>query len=274
MIILNGKKTAQKILKNVKKETKVRKLKLGLAVVQVGDNQVSSAYINQKRRVCENLGIVFGLFNFPESIDEQELKEEVSRIAVNPEYSGIIIQLPLPKKFNTQEILNLIPSEKDVDVLSEASLGKFYTGNLKIFPPVVYAISTLLKEYKIGLEAKIILVIGSGRLVGKPLTLWLVSQGATVSTVNSKTKDIHFFSKNADIIISGVGKPNLITGKMIKKGVVLIDAGTSIESGKLKGDIDFVSVKNKAGYVAPVPGGVGPMTIACLINNLLKLNNK
>ncbi len=111
-------------------------------------------------------------------------------------------------------------------------------------------------------------------MVGKPLTLWFISQGATVSIVNSKTKDFPFFSENADIIVSGVGKPNLITGKMIKKGAVLIDAGTSIESGKLKGDIDFASVKNKAGYIAPVPGGVGPMTIACLINNLLKLNNK
>jgi len=272
MIILDGKKTAQKILRNIKKETNVRKLKLGLAVVQVGDNQVSSVYINQKRRVCESLGILFGLFNFPESIEEQELRKEISRTAENPEYSGLIIQLPLPKKFNTQEILNLIPSEKDVDVLSEASLGKFYTGNLKIFPPVVCAISTLLKEYKIGLEAKNILVIGSGRLVGKPLTLWFVSQGATVSIVNSKTKDIPFFSKNADIIISGVGKPNLIMGKTIKEGVVLVDAGTSIESGKLKGDVDFASVKNKTGYIAPVPGGVGPMTIACLINNLLKLN--
>jgi len=272
MIILNGKKLAGEILAKVKKGIKSRRLRLGLAVILVGDNPISKIYIRQKEKACQKVRIIFRLFKFPAKIKIEKLKRDIEEIVRDPDNSGIIIQLPLPNNFNTQEILNLIPPEKDIDVLSETSLGKFSQKTLPILPPVVSGIANLLKKHKIKIQGKNILIIGIGRLVGYPLAIWFLQENATVSVINKYSKDILSFTKKADILISGVGKPNLIEGNMVKKGVVVIDAGTSVENGKLRGDIDFKSVSKKASYITPVPGGVGPMTVACLIENLLKLN--
>lgn len=274
MIILDGKKTAKRILDRMKKGIERKNLKLKLAAVSVGSNKVSEIYIGRKKKACEEVGIAFELLRYPRNIKEEELKAEISKISDDPEFSGIIVQLPLSKRINAQNILDAVAKEKDIDVLSERSLGAFYSGSSKVSPPVVSAVSILLREYKINVNGKNVLVIGTGRLVGKPLVVWLMREGATVSAANSKTKDVSLFSKKADIIISGVGKPGLITRTMLKKGVVLLDAGTTIEGGTLKGDIDFESVKNIASFIAPVPGGIGPMTVACLIRNLIDLNNK
>ena len=178
----------------------------------------------------------------------------------------------LPKNINTQEILNLVPFKKDIDVLSENSLGKFSQGALPILPPTVSGISRLLKNYRIKIKGKNIVVVGAGRLVGYPLALWFLQKNATVSVLNKYTKDAVSFIKKADILVSGVGKSNLIRGNMVKRGVVVIDAGTSVEEGKLIGDVNFGEVSKKASYITPVPGGVGPMTVACLLENLVKLN--
>jgi len=272
MIILDGRKLAEKILRNLKKEIKSRHLQLGLAVILVGDNPVSKVFIRQKEKICQKIGISFRLFKFPVKISFRKLKEGIEEIVRDPDNSGIIIQLPLPQKFNTQEILNLIPSEKDVDVLSEKSLGKFYTGTLSILPPVVSGIFHFFKEYKIPIKGKNVVVIGAGKLVGQPLILWLLREKATVSVIDEFTKNVSSITKKADILISGVGKPNLIKGNMVKNGVIVIDAGTSVKNGKLVGDVDFKSVSKKASYITPVPGGVGPLTVASLIENLVKLN--
>jgi methylenetetrahydrofolate dehydrogenase (NADP+)/methenyltetrahydrofolate cyclohydrolase len=272
MIILDGKKLSEEILGNLKKEIKNRRLKLKLAVILVGENSVSRIFINQKKKACEAVGIGFELFKFSVEISNTELKKEIEKIASNPVNSGVIIQLPLPKKFFPEEILNLIPEEKDTDVLSEKSLGKFYQGTLKILPPTVQGILGLLKKYKISLQGKDIVILGAGRLVGFPLALQLLKEKATVSVLNEFSKDAPSFTKKADILISAVGKPNLIKGDMVKKGAVIIDAGNSIEKGKSSGDVDFKSVSKKVSYITPVPGGVGPMTIACLLENLVKLN--
>jgi len=201
-------------------------------------------------------------------------KPSYKKICRKPDISGVVIQLPLPESLqnNDQEILNIVPQEKDIDILSEENLGKFYTGNLSVLPPVVGAISHLLNSYKISVKGKDILLVGAGRLVGFPLAIWLLKQKATVSVINEFTEDASFFLKKADIVISGVGKPNLIKGSMVKNGVVIIDAGTSLRKGKLKGDVDFKSVSKKASHIAPVPGGVGPLTVAYLLENLVKLN--
>lgn len=270
--ILNGKELSEKILGNLKKKVKKSKLKLRLAVIQVGENSVSQIFINQKKKACEKTGINFKLFKFPAKIRLTEFKKEIEKIVKSSLNSGVIIQLPLPKKFLPEEFLNLIPEEKDVDVLSEKSLGKFYQGTLKILPPTVNGILYLLKSYKIGSIGKNVVIVGAGRLVGFPLATQLLKEKATLSVLNEWTRDASSFTKKADILISGVGKPNLIKGNVVKKGGVVIDAGTSMKDGKLIGDIDFKSVSKKASYITPVPGGAGPLTVAYLLENLVKLN--
>ncbi|PIS39662.1 MAG: bifunctional methylenetetrahydrofolate dehydrogenase/methenyltetrahydrofolate cyclohydrolase [Candidatus Nealsonbacteria bacterium CG08_land_8_20_14_0_20_38_20] len=272
MKILDGKKLSEKILAELREELKKTVLKLRLAVIQVGENPVSKVYIERKGKAAEKIGIGFKLYQVDEKTNPEELKEEIEKIVSEIKNSGVIVQLPLPKKFSPEEFLNLIPAEKDIDVLSEKSLGKFYQGTLKIMPPVVAGILGLLRNYKIELKGKNIALVGAGRLVGLPLTLQLLREKATVSVLNEFTEDTAYFTKKADILISGVGKPNLIKGNMVKKGVVVIDAGTTKLKGKLLGDVDFKSVAKKASYIAPVPGGVGPMTVACLLGNLVKLN--
>ncbi|OGZ18238.1 MAG: hypothetical protein A2V72_00930 [Candidatus Nealsonbacteria bacterium RBG_13_37_56] len=235
MKLLNGKKLSQKILNDLKKEIERKKLKLKLAVVLVGEDLDSKIFVKQKRKACELVGIDFELFQLSEQIQQIELAEKIKKI-VKSDISGLVIQLPLPKHINTDKILNLVPKEKDAELIS----------------PVVCAISRLLEEYKISLKNKNIVLIGKGRLVGQPVADWLKKQGLNFSGL----KDI----KQADVVISGVGRTNFIKGDMIKKGAVVIDVGR---------DIDFETVSKKAGYLTPTPGGVGPMTVACLLKNLV-----
>jgi len=271
--LFDGRKLAEKILKNLKRQIKSRRLKLRLAVVLVGENSVSRVFINKKKEACERIGIDFKLYQFKKEATLQGLKNGVEKIAEEKDNSGIVIQLPLPPSFNSQEVLNIIPLEKDIDCLSQRNLDNFYNGIPSILPPVVGAVSHFLKEYKISIKGKNIVVIGAGRLVGKPVSRWFLSKKARVLMVDKFTKNISSLTKKADIIISGVGKPGLILGDMVKNGVIVIDAGTIIEGNKLKGDIDFKSVAKKASYITPVPGGVGPLTIACLLENLI-INKK
>jgi len=274
MKILDGKKLADRILDNLKREIKSRRLKLRLAIILIGNGAISKIFIHGIEKDSRKVDIDFNLYKFPAKINRKKLKEEIEKIVKNPQNSGIVIQLPLPKKFLTEELLNLIPQEKDINVLSEKSLGKFYQGTLKILPPTVEGILELLKNYKIKISGKDVTILGAGRLVGLPLAIQLLKEKATVSALNEFTKDASFFTKKADILISGVGKPNLIKENMIKKGAVVIDAGTSIKKETVAGDIDFKSISRKASFLTPVPGGVGPMTVACLLKNLVKLSGE
>jgi methylenetetrahydrofolate dehydrogenase (NADP+)/methenyltetrahydrofolate cyclohydrolase len=274
MKILDGRKLAEEILEKLKKEVKNPCLKLRLAVILVEENPISRIFIHQIEKAAEKAGIGFKLFKFPAKIGPKKLKKEIDKIVKNPQNHGVVIQLPLPEKFSPEEFFNLIPQEKDINVLSEKSLGKFYQGTLKILPPAVEGILELLKNYKIKISGKDVTILGAGRLVGLPLAIQLLKEKATVSALNQFTRDTSFFTKKADILISGVGSPNLIKGNMIKKGAIIIDAGTSIKKETIAGDIDFKSVSRKASFLTPVPGGVGPMTVACLLKNLVKLNNK
>ncbi len=239
MIILDGKKLSEKILKKLKAEIKRKRLKLKLSIILVGEDSNSKIFVRQKKKACEKVGIDFELFKFSSKISNSELKKEIKKIVQKSDINGIVVQLPLPKGLDTEEILNLIPEEKDAEIVS----------------PVVCAVDRILKEYKISLRNKNIVLIGKGRLVGQPVASWLKKR-------NLKFSDIDEI-KNADIVISGVGRSNLIKGGMVKKGVVVIDIGK---------DVDFKSVSKKASYIAPVPGGVGPVTVACLLKNLVKLN--
>ena len=277
--ILSGEKMARQILSNLEKK-KTRK-KLSLVVVQIGKNPVSLKYVEEKRKVAKELNVSFRLVNLSLNISQTKLEQEIKKMGKDKKVSGIIVQLPLPGRFNTQRVLDFIPSKKDVDVLSSVSFSDFALGLLPILPPTVGAISLLLKKAKKNLVGAKVVVVGAGRLVGLPTALWLTQQGASVLMVQKGTRNIPQIIAKADIVISGVGKPGLITGKMIKKGAVVIDAGTSVEGGpstglrasSTKGDIDFKSVSKKAGFLSPVPGGVGPLTVACLFSNLFLLND-
>lgn len=270
--ILDGKKVAEKILKDLKKTAGAKKFKL--AVVQVGQNPVSETYIRKKQDAARGVGVDVRLYRFPQSISQAKLKQEIRKIGRDQKVSGMIVQLPLPKDMAVQEVLDAIPAEKDVDMLSSESFGRFALGISPVLPPTVGAISALLKEANGSVRGKNVVVVGGGRLVGLPVVVWLVREKATVSVANEHTKQMGRLTAQADILISGVGKPKLITARMVKKGAVVIDAGTSVEGGRTKGDVDFPSVAKKAGYITPVPGGVGPLTVACLLRNLAALGEK
>ena len=279
--ILQGEEIAKRILEDLKNKVAGKRLKL--AVVQVGKNAVSETYIRKKEEATAKLGIGFELHKLPQEISQAELKRRVEAIGKDKTVSGMIVQLPLPKHLNQQEILDEIPREKDVDVLSSASFGLFAFSpfgrspvgreRLPILPPTVGAVSLLLKETGMELKGKSIAVVGAGRLVGLPVALWCMQKGATVSVANKDTKDLSAVTRDADIIISGVGKKGLIIGAIVKRGAVVIDAGSSVEAGLMGGDVDFESVVKKAGFLTPVPGGVGPLTVACLFQNLVVLKS-
>ncbi len=263
--IIDGRKLSEEVISKLK----TKKLKK-LGVVLVGENKASQSFIKQKEKACQKAGIGFELFKFSSNIKEEKLKKEVLKISKRKDVSGLIIQLPLPKKIKEEEVLSLIPKEKDVDALSSDSLGEFYQGNFNILPPTVKAVSFVLKKLKTKVKGKNVVLVGSGKLVGRPLSIWFSGKGATVVLINEFSKDISSFTKKADILISGTGKPNLIKGNMIKKGVILIDFG--FKNGK--GDIDFKSAFEKASFISPVPGGMGPLTVAMILENLVDLKNE
>jgi len=270
--ILSGETIARRILRNLKKKKTSKKL--FLAVIQVGENRVSAKYIAEKDKVAKELRVGFQLIRLPLHISQAKLEQQIQKIGKDKKVTGMIVQLPLPRRLNTQRILDCIPIKKDVDVLSSLSFSDFALGVLPILPPTVAAIALLLKETKKKLEGSKVVVVGVGRLVGLPTALWLVQQGAVISLIQKETRNAPQLISKADIVISGVGKPGLITGKMVKKRAVVIDAGTSVEGGSTKGDVDRESVAKKASFLSPVPGGVGPLTVVCLFHNLYILSNK
>ena len=270
-MVIDGKQLASEIIEELKKEREAILKKIRLAVVLVGDNPASLSFIKQKEKVAQELNIDFRLYQYPETIKTKELRKKVSEICRVTYNRGVVVQLPLPASINSQVVLNAILPLKDPDILSEKNLGGFYVNRLIVLPPVIEAIKFLLKKYQIPIEGKIVLLIGRGQLVGKPAALWFINQRATVIVANSKTQNLQDLIKMADIIVSSAGVPNLITGEMVKQGVVIFDSAVVSEAGKLKGDSDFDSLQDKAALLTPVPGGLGPLTVAFLFKNLLEL---
>ncbi len=270
-VILDGQKLSKKILTTLTKKIEASNLRLGLAVIAIGKNKVSEVYLKQKRLACQNIGIGFKLYRFPKNISQKKLEEKIKQISKIKGNSGIVIQLPLPfSPLVASRFFNLIPLKKDIDCLGQTNFSRFCRGNKKNMPPVVSAISKFFKKYKIQVKDKNVVVIGAGRLVGLPVSFWLANNGAKITIVDKSTKNIKVPIKKADIIISGTGQANLIKGSMIKRGAVVVDVGTSTDKGRVSGDVEKNSVLKKASFLAPVPGGVGPLTIACLLENLVK----
>lgn len=272
MTLLDGKKLSQKILAEVKTAAEQFTPPLRLTVIMVGEHPATLSFIKQKQKSCEDVEIDFKFYTYPADISTAQLRKNLNKICKLKKNTGVIVQLPIPEHINKQYILNTVPPEKDVDVLSERSLGKFYTGRSPILPPTIAGIMKFFEEYNIEIKGKHIVIVGAGTLVGKPLATHLINQKSTVVSVNETTPNISHFTKDADILITGVGKPGLITDDVVKDGVVVIDAGLAEANGKITGDVDFDSVSKKASYITPVPGGVGPVTVAMLLQNLLVIS--
>ncbi|MBI4363673.1 MAG: bifunctional 5,10-methylenetetrahydrofolate dehydrogenase/5,10-methenyltetrahydrofolate cyclohydrolase [Candidatus Doudnabacteria bacterium] len=268
MQIVNGNAIARDILTGLRAKIRKHNLRPSLAVVLVGSNKASQTYVARKRQAAESVGIKFSLYKFPENISLHELVDEIKLIQKDP-LDGIIVQLPLSKHLDKKTILNQLKPEIDVDFLTWVSLGKLLIGETSMVPPSAGAVMEILKRHKINPKSKHVVLVGSGDLIGKPLKNILVKLPLTLTVCNKDTKNLPKFTRMADILISGVGKPGIIKGTMVKPGVVAIDAGVSFEGRKLKGDLDFAEVSKKSSLITPTPGGVGPITVAKLLENVV-----
>ena len=275
MVKIDGKAFSQVILEKIREEHNQLKEKYGkqagLAVVIVGNNPASQVYVRNKMKACENVGFYSENIELDENISEEELLQEIDKLNKNDRINGILVQLPLPSHINELKIIDSISPEKDVDGFHVANIGKMVigdeTGFLSCTP---YGIMQLLEEYKIEIAGKDAVIIGRSNIVGKPMALMLIQKGATVQVCNSRTKDLRKKLNDADIIIVAAGVPNLLKKEDVKEGAVVIDVGINRVDGKICGDVDYEEVAERASYITPVPGGVGPMTIASLIKNTFK----
>lgn len=262
MILLNGKKIARKIQSKLKKEIARKKIQPTLAIILVGESKISKVYIREKEKVCREVGIKLKKYLLKESIGEKKILALVDELNDNPKITAILVQLPLPASYDTDKILNKVLPEKDVDGLGNKPL---------VIAPTAQAIMEIFREYNINLKNKKICLIGYGRLVGKPLAKILKKQKFNFVICTSKTENLSQKTKFADIIISATGKAGLLGPGMIKKNVIIIDAGTTEIAGKVRGDTNIESLKDKVSYITPSKGGVGPVTVAKLLENVVKL---
>lgn len=275
MEIMNGKELSIQIEEEIKSSIKSCMIRPSLAVIQIGDNEASNTYIRNKEKACEKVGIYFRHFKFDDTTPELTIINKIKELNNDEYVNGIMIQLPIPDKYNEKRLLNTIINTKDVDGLTDINTGRLINGRKSITPCTPLGIMTLLSNYKVNLEGKDVVIVGKGRLVGKPLMGIMLNEGATVTVCHSRTKDLKKYTKDADIIIVACGVKGLITGDMVKPDVIIVDVGINVENGKVYGDVDFDSVKDKASLITPVPGGVGPMTVAMLLKNVVACyNNK
>jgi len=274
MTILDGRSLSNKIKQNVKKDVKTlqkKQITPGLAVILVGSDPASSTYVNMKSKACKEAGIYSIVHEMPVSISQENILEIIEMMNKNPNIDGILVQLPLPKQIDTTAILEAIVPHKDVDGFHPYNMGRVVIGLDSFIPATPYGVMKLFEEYNIDLKGKNVCVVGASDIVGKPLASLMLNANATVDICHIYTHNLKAHTLNADIVCVGVGKINLITEDMVKDGAIIIDIGVSrLENGKLVGDVDFENVKNKCSYITPSPGGVGPMTIAMLLQNTIK----
>lgn len=268
--IIDGKKIANDILLDIKNKVKGMKVKPGLAVVLVGKNPASQVYVNMKEKKCNEIGFYSEKHELNEDIDEVKLLDLIDKLNQSPKIHGMLVQLPLPKHINEELIIDCILPHKDADGFNPINMGNMLIGNNMIVPATPKGIMKLIESTGINIEGKHAVVVGRSNIVGKPISILLQQKNATVTMCHSKSLPLEKYTKKADILVVAIGKPKLIKADMVKKGAVVIDVGTNRVNSKLVGDVNFNSVKKVASYITPVPGGVGPMTIAMLLDNTLK----
>ena len=275
MQLIDGKKLSQKVQESVSIEVEELKAEKnivpGLAVLLIGDDPASHAYVKMKAKACEKVGFYSITHNMPDTISQDEIIATIEMMNSNPRIDGILVQLPLPEHIDTEKILEVIKPEKDVDGFHAYNVGRLVTGLEGFVACTPLGVMKMFKEYNIDLEGKDVCVVGASNIVGKPMASLLLNANATVTVTHIFTKDLKSHTSKADIIVVGVGVPKLIKEDMVKEGAIVIDIGINrIEDGSLVGDVDFENVSSKCSFITPVPGGVGPMTIAMLLSNTLK----
>ncbi|PIN68550.1 bifunctional methylenetetrahydrofolate dehydrogenase/methenyltetrahydrofolate cyclohydrolase FolD [Candidatus Woesearchaeota archaeon CG11_big_fil_rev_8_21_14_0_20_43_8] len=268
MNVIDGKTIAESIRNGLKKRINASSVKPCLAVVLVGEDPASKIYVRLKKKACEEIGIISLEHRMPEETTQDELLRLVDKLNSDKDVHGILIQLPLPSHIDANKVIENIVTEKDVDGFTSFNAGKLMQGKDSMEPCTPKGIMRLLDKYEVDIMGKNAVVIGRSNIVGKPIAMMLLRRHATVTLCHSKTKNLGDITKKADILVAAVGKPGMITEEMVKPGAVVVDVGTNrISDGKLVGDVDFEGVKEIAGLITPVPGGVGPMTIAMLLEN-------
>ena len=272
--IIDGKAVSAKVKEEIRLETEKLKeqgIEIGLAVVIVGDDPASQVYVRNKEKACETVGFNSFKYALPAETTEEELLNVVKELNEDKNVNGILVQLPLPKHIDEKTIINAIAPNKDVDAFHPVNVGKIMVGNYDFVPCTPAGVMELIKESGIDVSGKECVIVGRSNIVGKPQAMLLLHQNGTVTICHSKTKNLAEKTKNADILVAAVGIPNFIKGDMIKEGAVVIDVGINrLENKKLCGDVEFESAEKVAGAITPVPGGVGPMTIAMLMKNTVK----
>lgn len=276
-VIIDGKALAKKIRENLKKECEELKQKgiiPKLAVIMVGDNPASKVYVKNKSKACEEIGINYEEYLLEENITQEQLTDLIQNLNKDKTVNGILLQSPIPEHLNINQAIKTITYSKDVDGFTPSSIGKLMIGEDTFISCTPYGVIKMFEEYNIDLTGKNVVILGRSNIVGKPLLQCCLNKNATVTVCHSKTKDLEEYTKRADILISAIGKSKFVKKEMLKEGVVVIDVGINRgEDGKLTGDVDFDEVEKIASYITPVPGGVGPMTIAMLMNNVIKATN-
>ncbi len=276
--LINGKEISDFIKNSVKQEVEELSLKgisVGLAVIIVGDNPASKVYVANKEKACEALGIRSFKYALPETTTNEELLKLIDELNSNDEIDGILCQLPLPRHLDEKIIIDRILPEKDVDAFHPQNVGKIMIGDYDFLPCTPAGVIEMLKYENIDIASKNCVVIGRSNIVGKPMSMLLLHNNATVTICHSKTKNLKEICAGADILVVAIGKAKFVTADMVKQGAVVIDVGMNRdENGKLCGDVDFQNVKDKTSFITPVPGGVGPMTIAMLMKNTLTAAKK
>ena len=275
MVLLDGKILSAKIKEEVKVEVtqivKEKNITPGLAVILVGNDAASATYVASKAKACKDAGIYSVVHEMPESITQEELLETINMMNNNPKLDGILVQLPLPKHIDTTTVLEAINPLKDVDGFHPYNVGRMVSNLDSFLSATPFGVMRMFEEHNIELSGKDVVVIGSSDIVGKPMASLLINKKATVTVCNSRTKDLKAHTSKADIVIIAVGVPYLLKEVMVKDGAIVIDVGINrLDTGKLVGDADFEGLKNKCSFLTPVPGGVGPMTIAMLLKNTIK----
>ena len=272
-MILDGKKVRDEILSDLRLKIATKNLNITLAILLVGDDEASKIYIKNKEKYCKSVGINVLKYVFNETATEEDVIEVINDLN-DSDITGIILQSPVPKGIDFDKCSNLIDSKKDVDGFTKDNIYNLYLGKKTILPCTVKGIIKLLEYYKIPISGSNVVIVGRGNIVGHPLSLALENMDATVTLAHSKTKNLAQITKNADILISATGVKHLITKDMVKYGSTVIDVGVTRVDGKIYGDVDFENIKDIAKYITPNPGGVGPMTVAMIIDNLVEMEER
>ena len=275
--ILDGKALANLLGENLKervKNLKAEGITPHFCVINIGDDTASKIYVRSKKRKAEKLGIIQDIYQMPADTKQQEVLDLIYKLNTDPEINGLMVQMPTPEQINADELLARIDPNKDVDSLTPANVGRLWLKDHFVEPATAEGIMALLKHYEIPLNGKNVVIIGRSNIVGKPLAALMLEKNATITIAHSKTQNLASLTKRADVIVSATGEPCLIKADMVKDGVIVVDVGINRVNGKLVGDVDFDAVKEKASYITPVPGGVGPLTVQFLMEAVVNLTRR